>query len=290
VFILESKLGWLSGLRVARLLSNVPHDRRVVLDADGLYNEVVTVDGYDRNHACQAESHRWKEACERLGSRIFQPTMQPLSPRVKPLLFYGFPPDLEGPVRNKPVDIAHVCHNWWRWKQLEETFFPALAKVRGRIGEIRFVGLWWDGVPPWASALGLSEAFRVDPPLLQRLGIEVRPPVPFTEVVRTMSAAKVNVMTQRPLFQKLGIVTSKYFELFAADTIPLVLTDLVLAESIYGPSGAGLILDGKIEERLVGALSSPEPYRQRVQAVRDHLRAHHSYQNRVRQLVAALEA
>ena len=36
-----------------------------------------------------------------------------------------------------------------------------------------------------------------------------------------MSTARVNVMTQRPLFSHLRLLTSKYFEIFAADTIPL---------------------------------------------------------------------
>src|SRR5215475_2973253 len=90
VFILESKLDWLSGLRMARILSAVPRHRRVVLDADGLYNNVVSVRGYDRNHGSSAERDHWREACERLGDRIFQPTSRPLDPRAESLLFYGY--------------------------------------------------------------------------------------------------------------------------------------------------------------------------------------------------------
>jgi hypothetical protein len=292
VFILESNLNWLSGLRVARIVSKVPRERRAVLDADGLYNDLVRLADQDRNHAGIAARDRWRETCELLGSRIFQPTMIPHDPRVKPLLFYGYAPEAEvrrGDPRTKSTDVVHVCHNWWRWRELEESFFPALARVRERIGEICFLGLWWDGCPPWAETLRLAEAFRVDPDRLRSLRITVRPPVPFTQVISVMSGAKINVMTQRPLFQRLGIVTSKYFEIFCADTIPLVLVAPELAESVYGPFGRDLALRGQVEQRLLGALECPEHYAELAQKVREHLRAHHSYRIRVQQLVAALE-
>ncbi len=292
VFILESKLDWLSGLRVARILAAVPAERRAVLDADGLYNDVISLGHYDRNHASVAERDRWREACDQLGSRIFQPTLTPLDPRVKPLLFYGYAPEVEahpGDPRAKTLDVVHVSHNWWRWKELEDSFFPAIARMRERIGEICFLGLWWDGCPPWADALGLTEAFRVNATLLKNLRITVCPPVPFTQVISAMSSAKVNIMTQRPLFQRLGIVTSKYFEILSADTIPLVLIDPQLAESVYGAAGRDLALRGQVERRLLDALESPEHFREPVQRVREHLRTHHSYRTRVQQLVAALE-
>jgi hypothetical protein len=293
VFILESKLNWLSGLRVARILKAVPAERRAVLDADGLYNDLVSLGEYDRNHASGAEERRWRDACEQLGGdRIFQPTLKPLDPRVKPLLFYGYAPEMEAhpeDPRAKIVDIIHVSHNWWRWKELEESFFPAVGRMREKIGEICFLGLWWDGCPPWAAALGLTEAFRVDAARLQNLRITVRPPVPFTQVISTMSCAKVNIMTQRPLFQRLGIVSSKYFEIFCADTIPLVLIAPELAESVYGEAGRDLALRGnQVERRLLEALEFPERYSGVVQRVREHLRTHHSYRARVQQLVAAL--
>ena len=292
VFILESQLSWLSGLRVARILKAVPHQRRVVLDADGLYNDLVSVAGYDRNHSSIAARDRWREACERLGSRIFQPTLTPLDPRIKPLLFYGYTPEEETRAEDpggKAIDVVHLSHNWWRWKELEEHFFPVVDRMRERIGEICFLGLWWDGCPPWAADLGLAEAFQVDRARLKSLRITVRPPVPFTQVVSTMSSGKVNIMSQRPLFQRLGIITSKYFEIMCADTIPLVLIGPELAQSVYGPSGGDLTLNGQVEQRLLAALETPEQFRGVVQRVREHLRANHSYQTRVRQLVTALE-
>src|SRR5215212_1139378 len=59
VVIVESWLGWLSGVRLPRLLAEVPRERRAILDADGMYNEVVAVDGYDRNHPDERISRHW---------------------------------------------------------------------------------------------------------------------------------------------------------------------------------------------------------------------------------------
>lgn len=292
MFILESKLEWLSGLRVARILSSVPFERRSVLDADGLYNDLISVEGYDRNHANRSERDHWREACDQLGSRIFQPTLAPLDSRVEPLLFYGYTEREVQPraPKFKSIDLMNVCHNWWRWKELEESLFPALECHRDQLGEICFVGLWWDACPLWAASLGLQEAFRVDAQRLKELRIRVRPPVAFTDVVSVMSSAKVNLMTQRPLFQRLGIVTSKYFEILCADTIPLVLLEPTLAESVYGPAGRDIAVRGRVERSLLDSLHCPEHFSGAVQRVREHSRIHHSYRTRVEQLVAALEA
>jgi hypothetical protein len=291
VFILESKLDWLSGLRLSRILSMVPRERRAVLDADGLYNNLIVVEDYDRNHATLADRDRWRESCERLGHRIFQPTSAPRDPRVKSLLFYGSNGEGQAATEaKKKWDLIHVGHNWWRWRELEQSLFPAIGRVREKIGEICFLGLWWDGCPPWAASLSLQNAFRVDPQLFRELRITIRPPVPFTQVAGAMSSAKVNLMTQRPLFQQLGIITSKYFEILCANTIPLVLISPKLAESVYGPHGRDLSLHTAIEQRIVSALETPERFMEPMERVRDHVKAQHSYTKRVQQLVTALES
>jgi hypothetical protein len=152
------------------------------------------------------------------------------------------------------------------------------------------VGLWWDAPPPWAEALGLGDAFRTDPDRLRTLGIEVRPSVPFSEVIATMSAARVNVMTQRPLFRHLRFLTSKYFELFCADTIPLVMVDADHAEAVYGPGGRELALTGDVAGKLLDALARPQKYDAIVREVRSHLAERHSYRRRMVELLGALES
>jgi hypothetical protein len=292
VFILESGLRWLSGLRLPRILCAVPPSRRAILDADGLYNVLVKVNGYDRNHAGERARMEWLAHCDLLAGRVFQPSPAPGLPGVRPLPFYGFDPGLRikpGAAPAKRFDLMHVGHNWWRWQDMSQSLLPSLERIRGQVGDVSFVGSWWNGTPPTPIDGGLEQAFRADREAFERLQIEVKPPVHFTEVIPTMSESRVNIMTQRPLFRQLRILTSKYFELFAADTIPLVMLDPDHAEAVYGPAGRHLSLHGDgVAERLLDALRHPRRYEEIVDAVRGHLEKHHSYRQRVAELVAAL--
>jgi hypothetical protein len=97
-------------------------------------------------------------------------------------------------------------------------------------------------------------------------------------------------MTQRPLFRRLKLLTAKYFEIFCADTVPLVMLDPDDAEAVYGPAGRELALHGDVAGRLLDAVRNPARYRNFVEEVRRHLDVHHSYSARVQQLVEALQA
>ena len=143
-------------------------------------------------------------------------------------------------------------------------------------------------VPAGAAELGVESAFGTDARWLRRLNIQVRPSVPYTQVINIMSTGRLNIMTQRPLFRELKILTGKYFEIFSADTTPMVMIDVDHAEMVYGPAGRDLALCNGIAEKLVDVLSRPKKYRDLVEDVRNHLLAHHTYRNRVQELVAAL--
>jgi hypothetical protein len=291
IFIFESKLNWMSGLQLARLLTNVPRSRRVILDADGMYNPVVAVDGYDRNHASERDRQLWVNSYEALTDRIVQPTLWPGEFRVKSLLFYGYDSrEWVGQTvcHAKHIDIMHVAHNWWRWQEVNERLLPAIERMRGALGDICFVGLWWDGPPDWAAAIGQEAAFSGNSQRLRELGIRIVPAVSYSEVISTMSKARINIMTQRPLFRRLGLITSKYFEIFSADTLPLVMIEPEQAERIYGPSGRDLVLQGDIASKLADVLERPMKYQEVVRAVRRHLTTHHSYERRLHELVEML--
>src|SRR5262245_22923552 len=59
MFIVESSQKWMSGLRMPRILSAVSPERRVIIDTDGMYNQIISVDGYDRNYANERDRSRW---------------------------------------------------------------------------------------------------------------------------------------------------------------------------------------------------------------------------------------
>jgi hypothetical protein len=220
-----------------------------------------------------------------------QPTFAPHEPGVIGLPFYGYDPaarirpDAAPPKR---FDLLCVGHNWWRWRQISTTLLPAIESIRARLGAIGFIGSWWDAVPVGAAELGIQSAFGTDPDWLGRLGINVEPAVPYTDVVQVMSTGRVNLMTQRPLFARLRLLTSKYFEIFAADTIPLVMIPPDDAAAVYGPAGRELALHAAVGDKLLDVLARPRKYREIVEDVRRHLEAHHSYRHRVLELVAAL--
>lgn len=293
VFILESRLEWLSGLRLPRVLSSVPRRRRAVLDADGAYNRRICVDGYDRNHASDSDWVRWQAYFHGLADKIMQPTLTPIEPEVLSVPFYGYDPKAQVTPDTSPAkrfDIAHVGHNWWRGREVSQHLLPALEQIRSSVAGIAFIGLWWDAAPPWATQLGLEAAFCLDYERFRRLKIRVEPSVAFTRVISTMSQARVNVMTQRPLLRYFRLLTSKYFEIFCADTIPLVVLNPDHAEQVYGPAGSMLCLNGTMAEKLLDALEQPAKYREAVAEIRQHLTEHHSYRRRLLHLVEALES
>ncbi len=290
LFIIESGFRWMSRLQLAHILSSIPRHRRAVLDTDGMYNQLLLLD-HDRNHATERDRSEWLAQHAALSNLILQPACAPSEAGMVPLPFFGYDPALQISAKAAPekqFDIIHVGHNWWRWHEMSTCLLPAIERIRAQLGDICFVGSWWDAAPRWAGFLNLEAAFRVDSDRLRRLCVQVKPPVPYTQVIPTMSQGRVTIMTQRPLLRHLKLLTSKYFEILCADTIPLVMLHPDDAEAVYGPAGRELTLYGEIEDKLLDALNHPQKYQEIVKAVRHHLLAYHSYSNRVQELVRGL--
>jgi hypothetical protein len=62
-----------------------------------------------------------------------------------------------------------------------------------------------------------------------------------------------------------------------------------LAESIYGPAVRPLLPTNDIAGWLQDMMRHPEPYWEAIAAVRQHLTVHHSYRQRLSELVDLLE-
>ena len=292
VYLFESELYRLKPLQEVAMLGTIPKRHRLIFDMDGMYNPVIELDGYDFNHATCTERARWVAFYDALSDTVAKPTLaQPGQPNVRAMLFYGYDPALEIDVKAAPpkqLDVLHVGHNWWRWREVEGELLPAFERVRDRLGEIAFIGLWWDQPPAEGPDAGPEAAFQSDPQRFKRLSIHTETAVMYTDVVRTMSTARINIYPQRPVLPHLKHITLKYFEIFYADTIPLLMLDEDLAVSVYGPQARELLLRGRVAEKLVDALERPDHYRDVVAGVRRHLAAHFSYDRRVEELVGAL--
>jgi hypothetical protein len=142
---------------------------------------------------------------------------------VTSLPFFGFDPaHVVRPCRSAPkdYDILYVGHNWWRWKEVEEELLPAFERIRNQVGKIGFVGLWWDGVPEWAEEKGLTLALQVNAVELRRLHVQIEQPVPYTQVIRKMSTARISIFAPRPFLRHVKYLTQRYFEEFCADKMP----------------------------------------------------------------------
>lgn len=294
VYLFETDLWQILPMHQAIMLEHFPRSRRLIIDTDGMYHDLIQLDGYDFNHACEADRQFWIGYMDSLGDKVVHTLMNKSRfAKAGALPFFGYDPALQiDPAKSPPKtwDILHVGHNWWRWREVEKELLPAFHSVRDRIGDIGFLGLWWDAPPDEGPAAGPSDAFLADPYALTRLRIQLPPAVNYNDVIKTMSTARINILTQRPLLRHLKHLTLKYFEVFCADTIPLLMLDDDHAVEVYGPAARELTLPGRAAEKFVDALENPEKYRQIVEDVRTHLRTHHSYETRARELFDMLQS
>jgi hypothetical protein len=289
IYLFESELYRVNKLREVAMFSAFTRRERTIIDTDGMYNRYVRLDGYDSNHDNEAESEYWIDYFELLSDRVAQPVFaKPGMPRTRPVTFFGYDPSLEVRRQDAPpkrYDILHVGHNWWRWRDVKAHLLPAFEKIRGEVGEIGFIGLWWDAPPSEGRAAGPEAAFQSDPEAFRRLRIDIRTAVMYHEVIPAMSEAKINILTQRPILSHLKMLTLKYFEVFYADTIPLLLLANDQAEAVYGPAARELTLPGRAAEKILDALRRTDHYRGVVQDVRKHLAATYNYDRCMAELV-----
>lgn len=292
VYIFEWTTALLAGdnLDFVRL-SRVPRRRTVILDGDGNYNDLVRADG-DYNHRDEASRDKWVAICDSLSDKICQPTFHPRRANVRPFLFYCYNPEWEVPLTTagKELGMLYVGHSKFRWRPMARVL-QAIEPIRNRVGRIAVVGHGWDALPPWAAPMQMEDAYYTDVPYLRHLEVETLPPVPFQQVIPWMSRARFNPVLSRPTFVRLRIVTPRFFETPAANTVPLFNLDDAYVSEIYGESGGELVLpqaDGK--EKVADVLARPEHYAQVVERVRRHLAQEHSQQQRLRELIEIIES
>ena len=274
-------------LNVARLLSRVPRERRVILDCDGMYNDAVDIGG-DFNHPDAAASRLRTELCDSLSDKIFQPTCRPVRPNVRSFLFHAYDPSWERPLQFDRQDhgMVYVGNNWFRWQALHRVL-RAIEPIREHVGRAALVGQDWAAMPWWVPSPLREQAYFTDPAYLARMGVEIREPVTVDQVIPTMGTGIFNPVLIRPIFAHFGLVTCRTFETPAANTIPLFAQDSDYVTSIYGPRAAELVLqEGEAASgQILDVLRRPEHYAEVVTDIRRHLARHHSYAVRLQELV-----
>ena len=293
VFVYEWTQRLLHGdnLDYARIVAKIPRRRRVVIDCDGGLNERMTASG-DHNHPDEAAARRWIASCEALADKLYQPSPRPRRPNVKTFLFHGYSETWERPLdlERRELGMAYVGHSKFRWGPMNRVL-DAVAPVRAKVGRLAIVGHGWDAMPEWAPRMKIEDSFYTDKEKLARMGVEIFPPIPFQEVIDWMSRAVFNPVIYRPLFSELAFVTCRTFETPAAGTIPLFGLDAAYVAEIFGPAAAALVLpEERPEEKIRDMFEHRARYAGIVDDVRKHMRAHHGYDARLRELVSIIEA
>jgi hypothetical protein len=278
-------------LDLGRLVGKVPRERRVVIDADGNYNDLIKIDD-DVNHRDPAASVGWIEICNSLSDKICQPTLHPLRPNVRPFPFYAYNPAWEVPLDfgAKEFGMLYVGHSKFRWGAMERVL-RAIEPVREQVGRIGLVGHGWESLPSWAASMQLADSYFSDPTYLRKLNVEVIPAVPFEQVIGWMSKAILSPVISRPTFDHLRLVTPRLFETPAANTVPLFGLDGAHVHEIYGEQALELLLpDNNPHEKILDIVSRPEYYRDVIIGIRQHLSEKHSHAARLRELIEIVES
>lgn len=293
IFLFEwtTELQYGDQMDLLRLVGRVPRRRRVVIDCDGKYNDAISVNG-DRNHADDAASCRWTEVCDSLSDKIYQPTLHPRRANVRPFFFHAYNPAWEDPIdfRRKEFGMIYVGNNWFRWRSLRRVF-ETIERVREHIGRIALIGNGWNTPAPWANSSLPEEAYGTDPGYLERLGVEVLPPVRFDRVVEQMGRGAFSPVIYRPLFDQLRLVTCRTFETPAAGTLPLFAQDPAFVAEVFGDDATELALPATDSgDKVLDLLRRPEHYARIVLGIRRRLAGQHSYEARLKELIEIVRA
>jgi hypothetical protein len=278
-------------LDLVRLVGKVPRNRRVILDGDGNYNNVIAIDE-DYNHRDQAASGRWTEICDSLTDKICQPTFHPLRENVRPFLFYAYNPAWSRPLhfQSKEFGMLYLGNSKFRWKPMSR-ILQAIEPVRREVGRVCLVGVGWNALPPWAIPMRMEAAYFTDPAYLRRLGIEIREAVPFGQVIEWMGRAMFNPVISRPTFAHMQLVTPRFFETPAANTIPLFGLNEVHVRELYGNRAVELVLPFEAgHEKILDLVRRPQYYVEVVEEIRRYLEAQHSHAARLRELLEIVES
>jgi hypothetical protein len=274
---------------LVQLMSKVPRRSRVIIDSDGMYNDVIRVNG-DYNHLDEESSKERVALCDELSDKIYQTTLTPLRPHVGTFLFAAYDVDRALPLEPgaKEYDMCYVGNNWFRWQPMKRVL-SGIKGIRGRLGRLCIVGNGWHEIAQSVDQPLRDAACFTDPTYLTAVGVELLPAVPVAEVTSWMSRGRFSPVLIRPLYEDLKIVTPHVFETFTANTIPLLAVPEDYAAELYGPPATELVLKEHPAEQILDVVARPEYYANLVAAIRQRLADQHSHTARLKQLIEIVE-
>ncbi|MFW6047277.1 MAG: hypothetical protein ACOCP4_05785 [Candidatus Woesearchaeota archaeon] len=264
-----------------KLLRVLPREKAIVVDADGKYNKTLTYEG-DSNHTSQRAGENWKHTFESISNDIYQTTLNPMNPNAKPFLFWGYKePETK---EEKEFDLLYLGSNWHRMEKLQR-FLDNFDGIRSQFPKISVWGKNWT-MPDkyWPNVT------KPDMTYFKQKDIDLKEyTTKFGEFTQILGRSRFSPILVRPILSYTEMITPRMLETFASGTIPILTTDFEYVKQIYGNASEELFLRGDPIKKLVDMENNESYYRMVTEEVRKNLREHHSYENRLRELVEIAE-
>lgn len=261
----------------------IPKSRRAVVDADGHWAPATRTADDDNMWPCGQDA--WRQQISSAADLILQPALVSASAGAVSFPYFGMPTEETGNFNRiacrDDLDIQYIGNNWFRSRPLIQVF-SAARRFLGNSARLRVCGKYWDG----SVRKGFESATKADLDALERLRVDICPPVPFGTVVSHMGEAAISPVLVRPLLSKLGFLTPRMLETVSASTIPVYRQEDSYIASLYKDSGRLCL--GKDASGLGNIFHQVPDLCTAVNDLRQHLRLEYSYPSllkRLRQLM-----
>ncbi len=260
-----------------RILSIIPRERTIIVDADGKYNLTMNYAG-DSNHISLRAGQNWHHSFDSLSDAVYQPTFSPIDPKVKSFLFWGYKePENIG---EEKFDVLYLGSNWYRMNQIKR-FLSHFSGIRSLFPKISVWGKNWTKADKY-----WQQATKPDLTFFEERDIDIREYMTeFGEFTQILSGSDFSPILIRPILSHMGIITPRMLETFASGTIPILTEDFWYAEQLYGPLSKELFLGSDPEGRLLDMRNNRPYYQKIVNLIRRELRDEHSYEKRIKDMV-----
>jgi len=255
----------------------VPKEKSIVIDSDGKYNPTMYGNN-DCNHISKRAGRNWIKTFESLSDRIFQTTLKPSRENAESFVFWGY----QEPKRKlkKRFDLLYLGSNWHKIDNIKK-FMTHLDTIRNLYPRIAVSGKnWITQDSDWPKATIPDVNF-----FLER-NIELKEQLTrFGEFTKTLSSSKYSPILIRPILSKMEIITPRMIETFASGTIPVLTNDFYYAKDLYGKESHKLKLGEVPVEKLTDMQINENEYVRIVKTIQSKLKAEHSYEQKLEQLL-----
>lgn len=270
---------FLSNTDIDQICTIISRSKRIIIDPDGKYSRPINASG-DTNHASETSYKFWTRLYDSLSDTILQPYVGSRDRgKIKPFIYFGIDKNFINPDKPKDYDMIYVGNNWYKWHDLQK-LVEFIVPIRTRLKKIALVGNYWLG----QLMPGYEDAIYSEPDFLRKNDIKVLKSAPYGKVEYTMSKGLLNPILVRPILNHMGFITPRMFETFNADTVPLIPSYFTHSAELYGNYSSKLKIPDNPED-INTILDSYDEYLEITKEIRRMLKAKHSYEVRLRELV-----